>query len=89
MKTPIKIKGYVYRIMFSGEIVFVTSPNLDSTVGYIKLGELEVDAEFDIPEVDEKAQLKADLETRIMKAKTAHETQLNLLEAERKKLDET
>lgn len=88
MKTPIKIKGYVYRIMYSGDIVFVTSPNLDSTVGYIKLGELEVDAEFEMPEVDEKDQLKADLETRIMKTKATHETQLRLLEDERRKLDE-
>lgn len=89
MKTPIKIKGYVYRLMFDNSIVFVTSPNLDASMGYIKLGVLEVDTEFDIPEVDEKAQLKADIEARISKAKTAHKNQLKLLEDERRKLDET
>lgn len=89
MKTPIKIKGYVYRIMFDSSIVFVTSPNLDASMGYIKLGELEVDTEFDMPEIDEKEQLKADVEKRIMNAKAAHEIQLRLLEQERTKLNES
>lgn len=74
---------------YNGEIVFVTSPNLNASMGYIQLGELEIDTEFDVPEVDEKEQLKADVEKRIMNAKAAHEIQLNLLEAERKKLDES
>lgn len=89
MKTTIKIKGYVYRMTYNGEIVFVTSPNLNASMGYIQLGELEVDAEFDIPEVDEKEQLRADIVKRFEEAKKAYECHLHLLELERKKLDES
>ena len=88
MKTPIKIKGYVYRMTYNGEIVFVTSPNLNASMGYIQLGELEIDTEFDIPEVDEKEQLRADIDKRADEAKKVYEEHLHLLEVERKKLDE-
>ena len=73
MKTPIKIKGYVYRMTYNGEIVFVTSPNLNASMGYIQLGELEIDTEFDIPEVDEKEQLRADIDKRADEAKKVYE----------------
>lgn len=88
MKTPIKIKGYVYRMTYNNEIIFVTSPNLNASMGYIQLGELEVDTEFDIPEVDVKEQLKADIEKRAEEAKKVYEAHLHLLEVERRKLDE-
>lgn len=88
MKTPIKIKGYVYRMTYNNEIIFFTSPNLNASMGYIQLGELEVDTEFDMPEVDVKEQLKADIEKRAEEAKKVYEAHLHLLEVERRKLDE-
>lgn len=88
MKTPIKISGFVYKIIRTNEIVFVTASTLNSSMGYLPLGPLEIEAEFDIPEIDLKAQIKIDLEKRIEETKAMHTTQLQNLESELRRLDE-
>lgn len=88
MKTPIKIKGFIYKSMYNSELIFNTSPNLNASMGFIMITSLDIDTEFDMPEIDEKEQLKADIEKRIFQVKKDLEFNLHLLEVERRKLDE-
>lgn len=88
MKTPIKISGFIYKSMYNSELIFNTSPNLNASMGFIMITPLDIDTEFDMPEIDEKEQLKADIEKRAEEAKKVYEAHLHLLEVERRKLDE-
>lgn len=56
MKTKIKITGTVYRIKHDGSIVFSTSSILAPQHGFIPLGTLETEVDFELPSHDVETQ---------------------------------